>query len=136
MRKWPLTLVGLPSVCLSLSVSGTIRQVDTLQSEQGRRRCVTRQRKENGAVRVHARLGGGSMYECGSACWLGRPGLTVVKKGNSDSMPFILRMWFTSLAVSVPCSFCPPSSSASISSSDFDLPYLAYASAHLRLRPP
>ena len=61
---------------------------------------------------------------------------TVVKKGNSCSSPFIFRMWFTSLAVSVPCSFWPPSSSASISSRLFILPAAAKASAHLRLRPP
>ena len=61
---------------------------------------------------------------------------TVVKKGNSASIPFILRMWFTSLAVSVPCSFWPPRSSASIWSRLFCLPAAAKASAHLRLRPP
>merc|ERR1719199_486388 len=57
-----------------------------------------------------------------------------VKSGNSDSLPFFLSTVETSLDVMVPCSFCPLSRRASISSHDPSP--LAKASAHLRLRPP
>ena len=62
-----------------------------------------------------------------------------MKSGNSASLPLEVRTVATSLAVMVPCSFWPLSSSASITSHVLGDPsfwHLAKSSAHLRLRPP
>ena len=59
--------------------------------------------------------------------------------GKSFSLPAALMQVITSLAVPVPCSFWPLSSSASITSHVLGDPsfwHLAKMSAHLRLRPP
>mmetsp|Transcript_49125 Transcript_49125/g.122033 ORF Transcript_49125/g.122033 Transcript_49125/m.122033 type:complete len:231 (+) Transcript_49125:484-1176(+) len=68
----------------------------------------------------------------------GRPSNAIswirLKSGNWSATPLALRTVMTSLHVMVPCSFCPLSLAASISS---QVPsFLAKASAHLRLRPP